>query len=130
MKEDKISRARRIFGIIFVISLITSIILSVILGPIIGNIFTEINSSLCDSPPCPGPAQPEPSSASDIAALGWITTVLTAISSLVGFVSTSILGWRKDRREAKLADLEHKRLEIELEKQRLELEELKKKNSQ
>jgi len=51
-------------------------------------------------------------------------TGLTSFISFLGFVSTTILGWRKESREAKVAELERSEIEIRLEKERLELEKL------
>ena len=51
-------------------------------------------------------------------------TGLSSLISLMGFVSTTILGWRKEARDARVAELERKELEIRLEKERLELEKL------
>ena len=56
-------------------------------------------------------------------------TLLVSFSSLIistlGFLSTTILNWRKEARERKKEEMELKIKEIELEKQRLELERFK-----
>lgn len=57
-----------------------------------------------------------------------IGSVITSITSLVGFVTTTVITWRKEKRESSLADMERRKLETELEKSRLELEELKKRS--
>lgn len=54
-----------------------------------------------------------------------VTSCLTSIATFVGFVSTTILAWRKEKREAAAAELEMQRQGIELERTRLELEKLK-----
>lgn len=41
---------------------------------------------------------------------------------LLGFVSTTVLQWRKEARDARVAELERKQLELQYEKQRRELE--------
>ena len=51
-------------------------------------------------------------------------TGLTSLISLTGFVSTTIIGWRKEVRDARVAELERRGLEIKLEKEKLELEKL------
>jgi len=59
---------------------------------------------------------------------GWVAIIsscVTSIVTLVGFVSTTILAWRKEAREKEDRELERKRKEIELEKQRLELEKVR-----
>ncbi len=57
-----------------------------------------------------------------------IGSVITSITSLIGFITTTVITWRKEKRESSLADMERRKLETELEKSRLELEELKKKS--
>jgi len=74
-----------------------------------------------------GPGAVEPSQNSqNINLTALIGSMITSITSLIGFLTTTIITWRKEKREASLADMERKRLETELEKSRLELEELKK----
>ncbi len=128
MKTPTYARARKLFGTIAVISFGFFVLLFVVLlvsGPFIGNVFSSINSSLNGGP---GPSIP-PSSNYDTAALAatiaLVSSLATAITSFIGFLSTLILGWRKEKREAKLAELERQRLETELEKQRLELEHMR-----
>ena len=53
-------------------------------------------------------------------------TIFTSVTSLVGFITTTLISWRKEKRESVLADVERKKLETELEKSRLELANLKK----
>ena len=55
-----------------------------------------------------------------------IGSVITSVTSLIGFVTTTVIAWRKEKRETSLADVKRKKLETELEKSRLELERLKK----
>lgn len=50
-----------------------------------------------------------------------VVSLLTSITSLVGFFSTTVLAWRKEKREAVTAKLEIKKKELELEKLRVEL---------
>ena len=51
----------------------------------------------------------------------YIISFLTSVTSFIGFFSTTILTWRKDKREEKAAELAIKKQELELEKLRLEL---------
>jgi hypothetical protein len=51
---------------------------------------------------------------------------LTSIISLVGFILTTILRWRKERREHQLDDVELEKKKLEVEKLRLELRQDKK----
>ncbi len=54
-----------------------------------------------------------------------ISTAVTSIVSLLGFISTTILEWRREKREDKSAELERQRQQIELEKMRIELDKMK-----
>ncbi len=76
----------------------------------------------------PNNPEVEPSSqgSKDIGFTALIGSIITSVTSLVGFVTTTVITWRKEKREASLADIERKKLETELEKSRFELERLKK----
>ncbi len=119
---------RNIFLVIFVVS--SMVLFFAILGPRVGNVFSQINSSLAAGTQSPGteeqPIPGLPSIKSDSIAL--FGSIIASATSLVGFITTTVITWRKERREASLADVERKRLETELEKSRLELEKLKKGN--
>jgi hypothetical protein len=54
-----------------------------------------------------------------------VSSCITSLVTLVGFLSTTILAWRKEAREKEDRELERKRKELELEKARLELEKIK-----
>jgi hypothetical protein len=54
-----------------------------------------------------------------------VSSLATSLVSLIGFVSATLITWRKEKRESDLAEMERKKLELELEKSRLEIEELK-----
>ena len=54
-----------------------------------------------------------------------VSSCITSMVTFVGFVSTTILAWRKEAREKEDRELERKRKEIELEKARLDLEKTK-----
>jgi len=70
-----------------------------------------------------GPASQDPK---DIGVTALIGSIITSVTSLVGFITTTVITWRREKREASLAEVQRKKLETELEKSRLELEELKK----
>lgn len=92
-------------------------------------------------PPTPteDPTQPDPPTAhpgtgtqteSQSSAIGLSTligTAITTITSFAGFLVTTIITWRKEKRESALADLERMKKELELEKSKLELEQMKNK---
>jgi hypothetical protein len=75
----------------------------------------------------PRPAPPEtkvgPAASTGAAALLTASaSLVTSLVTLVGFLYTSLLTWRKERREAVLADLEVQKRSLENEKLRRELE--------
>ena len=112
---------RNIFLALFLVSTFVLILLTVS-GPMVGNVFSEINSSLGGNPSSvEGPSKTSEGMGFTVA----IGSVITSVTSLVGFIVTTVITWRKEKREASLADVERRKLEIELEKSRLELEEMK-----
>jgi len=54
-----------------------------------------------------------------------IVSLLTSLTSLIGFISTTLLNWREEQREMQAATLARQRQELEIERLRLELEQLK-----
>jgi hypothetical protein len=131
-------RAARIFLFIFVISAILFVLL----------IFANGRSGLHPTPtataqaisPTQGSGNPQPTEEPNQpdtnknpdqnpsiwnSAITVITTVSTSIASFVGFIFTTIIGWRKEKRESALADIQRKQLEAELKKSKLETEKLK-----
>lgn len=61
----------------------------------------------------------------DSAALTMIGSAATSLIALVGFIITTVLSLRRERRETRESELILKQKEIELERARLELEQLK-----
>ena len=51
-----------------------------------------------------------------------IVSLLTSITSLIGFFSTTILAWKREKREVASVSLDLKKRELEIEKLRRELE--------
>ncbi len=124
------STTRKTFLILFALSTLGALLLSM-------NLMTSLTGtpspSVTEEPgivPTAAPGHPEldPSSQNSekMGYTALIGTVLTSITSLIGFVTTTVIAWRKEKREATLADVERKKLETELEKSKLELERLKK----
>lgn len=113
-QEAPYSKARRVFLVLFVVSAALTLALLFLFG-----IF----------PARTGPGTTPSTTPPETQSVGaWIATLgslLTSVVTLVGFVSTTILAWRKEAREAAVADLERKRKELELEKEKLELEKLR-----
>jgi hypothetical protein len=118
---------RSIFLVLFVLSTLGALIL-----------FASSQAAYLSAPvtqaPAAGPTQPvgnptivEPPSQNsmDVNFIALAGSAVTSITTLIGFITTTIITWRKEKREAALADVERKKLEIELKKNKLELEELK-----
>jgi len=52
-------------------------------------------------------------------------TLVTSLTSLLGFLSTTVLAWRKEKRDSAALLFDNEKKELELEKLRLELEKMK-----
>ena len=72
--------------------------------------------------PPPGPEVPWPTVPEPEARITAIASLITAIVSLAGLVSSTVLNWREEKREAEKAERERQRHELEMEKMRRELE--------
>jgi len=83
-----------------------------------------------DTAPTVSPSNPEVDLSSqgskDIGVTALTGSIITSVTSLVGFIITTVITWRREKREAFLAEIQRKKLETELEKSKLELEELRK----
>jgi hypothetical protein len=101
--ERPYAKAARTFLILFVIS--TVLVLGVVLVTV-----QKSSSQVPDT------------TAFDIAVIG---TLLTSITTFIGFISTTLLGWRKERRESRVAEMDRQRQQLELEKVKIELERMK-----
>jgi hypothetical protein len=106
------TKARNIFLALFLLSTSVVIVLAIF----------SASMSLTE-------ADPSINGNADVLTIGGLVAIasscITSLVTFVGFVSTTILAWRKEAREKEDRDLERKRREIELEKQRLELEKMK-----
>jgi MFS-type transporter involved in bile tolerance (Atg22 family) len=102
--KSELNRLRIIFLVIF---LVATLILSV--------------SVLVFSP-----ALSDESLGLDSAALTMIGSAATSMIALLGFILTTVLSVRREKRETREFELALKQKEIELERARLELEQLKK----
>lgn len=60
--------------------------------------------------------QPEPMEVGTV--LATVTSLITAAAALIGLISTAILGWRRDAREARQAALQQQLTELQIEKER------------
>ncbi len=57
--------------------------------------------------------------------MGIAGTCLTSATTLGGFMITTVLNLRQERRQARVSELERQLQEVELEKQKLELERMR-----
>jgi H+/gluconate symporter-like permease len=73
----------------------------------------------------PGSFDPSWQNTRNLNTVTLVGSMIASVTSLIGFITTTIITWRKEKREASLADVQRKKLETELEKSKLELEELK-----
>ncbi len=74
----------------------------------------------------PGFVDPSTQNSRNLNTITLVGSLIASVTSLIGFITTTIITWRKEKREASLADVQRMKLETELEKSKLELEELKK----
>ena len=58
-----------------------------------------------------------------------VASLLTSIASLVGFIITTGIAWRRERREQQFADLDLEKVRLEVEKLRLEVAQKKQESS-
>jgi hypothetical protein len=116
---------RGLFGHLFAISLLCYFLASVVGGLIEPSHFPS------GTPPEPTPTPlPTPIVTSVPPAHPWIANItllvsvaslITGIASLIGIVSTTILGWRKEIREARTFAIDNEKKELEIAKLRAEL---------
>ncbi|MCC7118385.1 MAG: hypothetical protein IT310_07665 [Anaerolineales bacterium] len=78
-----------------------------------------------EDPNAPDEPSATPASQNATALIG---SLVASLTSLIGFAVTTIITWRKEKRESALANLQQKKLQAELEKSKLELEALKNKS--
>jgi hypothetical protein len=106
------TKARNIFLALFLLSTGVVIVLA---------IFTTQMTLNTAAPPVD--ANPDLVTIGGLVAI--VSSCITSMVTFVGFVSTTMLAWRKEAREKEDREMERKRKEIELEKARLELEKTK-----
>lgn len=112
-KSSRYAKASVVFAALFVLSacaLLASLVLS---------------QGSAERPP--GSMWPADAKEREIDTLGLIS-LLASIASLIGFASSTYLQWRTDKRETREAAQEWQRKELEIEKLRLELGEMKAQN--
>ena len=70
------------------------------------------------------PENPKEESGYGLMIIGGVS-FLTSITSLLGFISTTVLAWRKEKRETEVIRFDNEKKELELEKLKWELEKMK-----
>jgi hypothetical protein len=128
MDQSRVNTLRNIFLILFVISLAFLAVTTAGLSRS-GNNFAPAPT---EDPAQPDTPETQPGSQSEaqssfISLSTLIGSAITTVTSLAGFLVTTVITWRKEKRDAALADLDRMKKELELEKSRLELEQLKNK---
>lgn len=114
-KSRSFRKSRKFFGWVFILSLL------VFLG---SGVMMTLDMQAGDKaapPPPPGAtaAPPPPETDHSVVVLG--ASLVTGITSSLGFLSTTVLGWRREKREVQAAAREAEIKELELEKLRREL---------
>jgi predicted histidine transporter YuiF (NhaC family) len=94
---DKLKLWKRFFGRLFLFSFV-ALFISLLVVPQLGS------PSASDTPP-----------------LILIASLITSITSLIGIFLTTIVAWRKERREAKSFELDNRKKELEIERLKGEL---------
>lgn len=116
---------KRIFLGLFIVSTIVVLVLALNLNYVISTSPLPTNNPT-DTPGTPENVVPEtPSAQASQNTSALIGSAIASVTSLIGFVMTTMITWRKEKRESALADVEYRKLETELEKSKLELENLK-----
>lgn len=125
--SNKAPALRIIFLVVFIISSVALVLMAVNLTTTAAPSSTPTEDPLApDQPRTPTPSGETEAQSTKIGLDMLVGTIFTSATSLIGFVTTTVITWRKEKRDAALADVERKKLETELEKSRLELENLKK----
>lgn len=107
---EQIKNIRRWLGWGFVFSFVPSVLL------LISLIFSANSHGI--NPPTPTAGW----TFIDLATFLGIISLLTSCSTLIGFVFTTVVTWRKEKRDSAIANVELETKKLELEKLRLEIE--------
>lgn len=129
MEATSLKKKRRIFGWIFLASICVFFASNMVwtiapMRPKLNQWPPLTKSVPIDPKPTPQPPPPLPEANAhglDTAVIVSFISLLTSLTSLVGFLSTTVLSWKKEKREALASDLEIRKKELEVEKLRLEL---------
>ena len=116
---------RRMFARTFAISIVIYGVASGVMRVLDHSLVSDIGRVPLASPyptPSPGPLGGIANLIVVVPMLTASAALITAVVTLAGFLYTSLLTWRKERREAVLADLEVEKRRLENEKLRRDLE--------
>jgi uncharacterized membrane protein len=105
-RKQRYGRAQLVFGMLFILSIVVLLVLSLL---------PQDEKSVAG----------ESASGFPSGGIVGVLSLLASITTLVGFVSTTVLEWREERREAAAAELERQRQELEIQKLRKELDEMR-----
>ena len=105
-QKSRYAKARRVFLVLFLLSTFMLLLLGLLL---------PFNYS---EPPDDPYAPRGEALIIEIAA---VTSCLTSVTTFIGFVSTTLLAWRKDKREETALEQQRRLQEIQIEKAELEL---------
>jgi|WetSurMetagenome_2_1015567.scaffolds.fasta_scaffold00030_32 hypothetical protein len=126
-KISSLKKKRKIFGWLFLVSILVFIAAYILLSGVSKESAPPLSKDTIHSQTLSRQSiQAQSASGPDTTVIVAIVSLLTSIMSLVGFFSTTVLAWRKEKRETVAAALEIKKQELELEKLRAELTETKK----
>ena len=125
-RASSLKKKRKIFGWLFLASILVffASIMLFTLAPMATppeSAPPQPNGGQKESTPEPPPAQAPRTFLPGTAVVVAVVSLLTSITSLVGLFSTTVLAWRKEKREKVSSELEIKKKELELEKLRQEL---------
>lgn len=127
-KASGLKKKRKIFGWVFVASILVFFASSMVLtlASMRSDEFWASEEQILKEPsretlPHPLSNQALSPSALDTAVIISVVSLLTSLTSLVAFFSTTILAWRKEKRETVMAELEIKKKELEIEQLKIKL---------
>ncbi len=113
---NKLKKRRKIFGWVFVASFLVFLSLNLVIFQAPLDNISDKSSGIEDIPKIIKKAA-GPNTATIIS----IISLLTSLTALLGFFSTTILAWRKEKREQLHSELEIKKKELEIQKLQTEL---------
>jgi hypothetical protein len=121
LSSAQLARFRLLFGWLFVVSLVVCVGFSAFISlPENSPTVRHITLTGHDVPP---PPMLEPASSGlNLPLVISLSSLMTSATSVLGFFITSVLAWRKERREGKHHGLDLEKKMLEIERLRLELE--------